>query len=210
MSYPLYHASHLYLWTYPCCPSRFYNPLRQLWFVFHSSYFGRVFSAHFYSREALWPLLHFSFPVNKQDILKEEINAGAKAQSIAEKMMELRKQRRNIDKTLRKYEKELADIFDDSQTDSMEIKMGLLVRRKNGEKTEWVIELWFILRMIGFWRASMKFCMKKVDKEECDESFYNREGDWKIENHRKEYGIFVQLSIIIVILYTLGYLGYIM
>ena len=51
----------------------------------------------------------------------------AKAQSIAEKMMELRKQRRNIDKTLRKYEKELADIFDDSQTDSMEIKMGLLV-----------------------------------------------------------------------------------
>ncbi len=73
--------------------------------------------------------------------MKEEINAGAKAQSIAEIMMELRKQRRNIDKTLRKYEKELADIFDDSQTDSMEIKMGLLVRRKNGEKTEWVIEL---------------------------------------------------------------------
>ena len=73
--------------------------------------------------------------------MKEEINAGAKAQSIAEKMMELRKQRRNIDKTLRKYEKELADIFDDSQTDSMEIKTGLFVCRKNGEKTEWVIEL---------------------------------------------------------------------
>lgn len=55
--------------------------------------------------------------------------------------MELRKQRRNIDKTIKKYEKELADIFDDSKTDSMEIKMGLLVRRKNGEKTEWMIEL---------------------------------------------------------------------
>ena len=82
-----------------------------------------------------------SLPANKQDILKEEINAGAKAQSIAEKMMELRKQRRNIDKTIKKYEKELADIFDDSKTDSMEIKMGLLVRRKNGEKTEWMIEL---------------------------------------------------------------------
>ena len=82
-----------------------------------------------------------SLPANKQDILKEEINAGAKAQAIAEKMMELRKQRRNIDKTIKKYEKELADIFDDSKTDSMEIKMGLLVRRKNGEKTEWMIEL---------------------------------------------------------------------
>lgn len=92
------------------------------------------------SKDITMPLSR-SLPVNKQDILKEEINAGAKAQSIAEKMMELRKQRRNIDKTLRKYEKELADIFDDSQTDSMEIKMGLLVRRKNGEKTEWVIEL---------------------------------------------------------------------
>lgn len=82
-----------------------------------------------------------SLPANKQDVLKEEINAGAKAQSIAEKMMELRKQRRHIDKTIKKYEKELADIFDDSKTDSMEIKMGLLVRRKNGEKTEWMIEL---------------------------------------------------------------------
>lgn len=82
-----------------------------------------------------------SLPLNKQDVLKEEINVGAKAQSIAEKMMELRKQRRNVDKTLKKYEKELADIFDDCKTDSMEIKMGLLVRRKNGEKTEWMIEL---------------------------------------------------------------------
>lgn len=82
-----------------------------------------------------------TIPVNKQNELKEEINVSAKAQMIAEKMMELRKQRRNLDKALRKYEQELSDIFDDGNTDNMEIKMGLLVRRRNGEKTEWVIEL---------------------------------------------------------------------
>ena len=36
---------------------------------------------------------------------------------------------------------ELSEIFDDSNTDSTEIKMGLLVRRKTNERTEWVIEL---------------------------------------------------------------------
>ena len=82
-----------------------------------------------------------TIPANKQNALKEEINVSAKAQTIAEKMMELRKQRRNLDKALRKYEQELSDIFDDSDTDNMEIKMGLLVRRRNGEKTEWGIEL---------------------------------------------------------------------
>lgn len=82
-----------------------------------------------------------TIPANKQNELKEEINVSAKAQTIAEKMMELRKQRRNLDKALRKYEQELSDIFDDSDTDNMEIKMGLLVRRRNGEKVEWVIEL---------------------------------------------------------------------
>ena len=40
-----------------------------------------------------------------------------------------------------KCEQELSEIFDDSNTDSMEIKMGFLVRRKTNERTEWVIEL---------------------------------------------------------------------
>lgn len=33
-----------------------------------------------------------------------------------------------------------ARIFDDNGTDAMEIKAGLLVRRKKGDRTEWVIE----------------------------------------------------------------------
>lgn len=79
---------------------------------------------------------------DKQKIMKTEINAGSRAQEIAEKMMGLRKQKRNLDRTLVKCEQELSEIFDDSNTDSMEIKMGLLVRRKTDEgRTEWIIEL---------------------------------------------------------------------
>lgn len=82
-----------------------------------------------------------TIPVEKQKVLKEEINSGSKAQTIAEKMIELRKQKRALDKTIKKCEQELIEIFDDSNTDSMEIKMGLLVRRRDGDRTEWLIEL---------------------------------------------------------------------
>lgn len=79
--------------------------------------------------------------VDKQKILKNEINTISKAQEIAEKMMELRKQKRNLEKSIKKCEQELGTIFDDKNTDSMEVKMGLLTRRKNNGEVEWVIEL---------------------------------------------------------------------
>ncbi|MDO4340870.1 MAG: CRISPR-associated primase-polymerase type A1 [Eubacteriales bacterium] len=82
-----------------------------------------------------------TMPANTQKELKDEINVALKAQEIAEKMMGLRKQRRGLDKALNKCEQELMAIFDDCGTDSMEIKMGLLVRRKNNDRTEWMIEL---------------------------------------------------------------------
>lgn len=82
-----------------------------------------------------------TIPVDKQKVIKNEINAGSRAQELAEKMMEVRKQKRNLDKVIEKYERELSAIFDDCQTDSMEIKMGLLVRNKKEDKTEWVIQI---------------------------------------------------------------------
>ena len=77
----------------------------------------------------------------QQKILREEINAGLAVQPIAEKMIELRKQKRNLDKALERCEKELSRIFDDNNTNSMEIKEGLLIRRRSSGKIEWVIEL---------------------------------------------------------------------
>lgn len=82
-----------------------------------------------------------TIPAAQQQALKEEINAGIAVQSIAEKLIELRRQKRSLDKAIEKSERELARIFDDNGTDAMEIKAGLLVRRKKGDRTEWVIEL---------------------------------------------------------------------
>lgn len=82
-----------------------------------------------------------TIPTDKQKVIKNEINAVSRAQELAEKMMEIRKQKRNLDKIIEKYERELSEIFDDCQTDSMEIKMGLLVRNKKEDKTEWVIQI---------------------------------------------------------------------
>lgn len=77
----------------------------------------------------------------KQEKIKEEISLPIKLQNIIEKIMELRKQNRAIEKCIRKYENELNEIFDENRTDSIEIKQGVLTRRKSGEKVEWIIEL---------------------------------------------------------------------
>lgn len=77
----------------------------------------------------------------KQEKLKEEISLPIKLQNIIEKIMELRKQNRAIEKSIQKYENELDEIFNENQTDSIEIRQGVLTRRKSGTKVEWIIEL---------------------------------------------------------------------
>ncbi len=77
----------------------------------------------------------------KEDIVKAELNLRSKTQEIATKLIEVRKQRRGLDKTAARYEKELADIFDSQGIESMEIEIGLLVRRKGEKGTEWFVEL---------------------------------------------------------------------
>ena len=55
--------------------------------------------------------------------------------------MELKKQKRGLDKSIRKIEDELQKIFDNAGIDCLEIEMGMLVRRKKGDIYEWLIEL---------------------------------------------------------------------
>ena len=78
---------------------------------------------------------------NKRVQLKAELNVTGKVQQITEKMQELRKQKRSLERSLRKCEQELDEIFDDAGTDSMEIKTGLLTRRKTENGEEWFIAL---------------------------------------------------------------------
>ena len=57
------------------------------------------------------------------------------------KILELKKQRRGIDNSVRKVERELELIFDEEKTDSLELEVGLLVRRKIESGYEWLIEI---------------------------------------------------------------------
>ena len=77
----------------------------------------------------------------KEKQIYEEINVHRKAQELAGKLLEFKKQRRGIDKNVRKLEDELTEIFNNASVDCMEIDMGLLSRRRKGERYEWVIEL---------------------------------------------------------------------
>lgn len=77
----------------------------------------------------------------KEKQIYEEINIHRKAQELAGKLLEFKKQQRGIDKNVRKLEDELTEIFNNASVDCMEIDMGLLSRRRKGERYEWVIEL---------------------------------------------------------------------
>lgn len=69
------------------------------------------------------------------------MNVHAQVQELAGKIVELKKQKRGLDKTIEKTEKALCRIFDSANTDCMEVDMGLLVRRKHEGGYEWLIEI---------------------------------------------------------------------
>lgn len=73
--------------------------------------------------------------------IHQELNIHAQVQELAEKIVEFRRQKKGIDKSIEKIEKELHAIFDNARIDCMEVSMGMLVRRKKGENYEWVIEI---------------------------------------------------------------------
>ena len=77
----------------------------------------------------------------KQQGIYHEMNMHIRVQELAGKILELKKQKRGIEKNVEKTEKELCSIFDSVETDCMEVDMGLLVRRKQEKGYEWLIEI---------------------------------------------------------------------
>lgn len=73
--------------------------------------------------------------------ISEELNIHKKAQSLAVRIVELKKQKRGLDNSIRKVEKELERLFDEAGVDELELEMGMLVRRKRENGYEWVIEI---------------------------------------------------------------------
>ena len=77
----------------------------------------------------------------KEENVYEEINIHKQTEKLAQRIVELKKQKRGLEKTIHKIETELQAIFDQASIDCLEIGMGLLVRRRKGEAYEWLIEL---------------------------------------------------------------------
>ncbi len=77
----------------------------------------------------------------KESEVKNEINIHSKAQEIAVKILELKKQKRSIDKSIKKLEANLDVIYNEADIDCLEIEMGMLVRRKIDDGYEWIIEI---------------------------------------------------------------------
>ena len=82
-----------------------------------------------------------SITKEKEKTVIGEINIHVKSQEIASKILDYKKQKRGLDKNIRKLENELEDIFDSAKIDSLEIEMGLLKRRKVEDGYDWVIEI---------------------------------------------------------------------
>lgn len=77
----------------------------------------------------------------KERKVLDEINIHKKAQELAGKILEMKKQKRGLDAAIVKVEKELEKIYDNAGVDCLEIEMGMLVRRQTGQGYEWLIEI---------------------------------------------------------------------
>lgn len=77
----------------------------------------------------------------KKETVYEELNIHKQTENLTRRIVELKKQRRGLDKAIGKVEEELEKIFDNAGIDCIETEMGMLVRRKKTDGYEWLIEL---------------------------------------------------------------------
>lgn len=83
-----------------------------------------------------------SISKEKEQTLYQEVNVYRKVQELAERILDMKRQRRGIDKKITRTERELESLFDGIKADCLEIEMGLLCRRKREDGSyEWVIEI---------------------------------------------------------------------
>ena len=82
-----------------------------------------------------------SMPKDRKKEVIEEMNIHKKVQELAQRMIALKRQKRKLGAAIAKVEQELEDIYDAAEIEFLEIELGILIRRKTGERYDWVIEL---------------------------------------------------------------------
>jgi len=85
--------------------------------------------------------MSYSTKVKDEKELKDQLDIYKSAEELASKLIEMKKQLRNIEKNKKKYEDQLSAIFDNMKVDRMDIDLGTLVREKNNDRYEWSIEI---------------------------------------------------------------------
>lgn len=82
-----------------------------------------------------------TYTKEKEQTVLEEINIHKSAQSLAKQILELKKEKRQLDKKIAAAEQGLSVIFDNEKIEQLELEMGLLTRRKSASGYEWLIEI---------------------------------------------------------------------
>ncbi len=77
----------------------------------------------------------------KESQVFDELNINRRVQDITGRILEMKKQKRGIDKNIVRLEHELETIFDEAGIDCLEVEFGMLVRRMNERGYEWVVEI---------------------------------------------------------------------
>ena len=77
----------------------------------------------------------------KEKVLYQELNIHKRTEEIVEKLIELKKQNRGVEKAIKRHEEELGSIFDHLKINAFELEMGFLIRKQTENGVEWVIEL---------------------------------------------------------------------
>lgn len=82
-----------------------------------------------------------TYTKEKEQTVLEEINIHKNAQALAKQILDLKKEKRQLNKKIAATEQELSIIFDNEKIEQLELEMGLLTRRKSESGYEWLIEI---------------------------------------------------------------------
>ena len=77
----------------------------------------------------------------KQETVYDDLNIHSRAEELAAKLIELKKQERGIQKAIKKTEKELSILFNNAAINSLDIDMGILIRKETEDGWDWVIDI---------------------------------------------------------------------
>ena len=83
------------------------------------------------------PTSHSVSKEKEKDVV-EELNIHIKVQELASRMIDMKKQKRRIDKFIQKTESKLVEIYAQAGIDCLEAEMGLLSRRKKDRNSQFI------------------------------------------------------------------------